>query len=229
MTVFQVALKRNFRDKTNLLFLTLFPIAAIFLPTAEWLSVYPAGYQYFGILLLFVGIRLTAPMLEDRRKGVIKRLAAAPMTHLQYLWQNLLAYAVIMIGQCILVVAGGAWFGHTLYHPMKLFILYVLFSFTALAMALAWNSIYRSSESSFLAYMSLIVLMGVLGGMIMPLDMLPALLQRAAVLFPTYWLYEGMLDIALDGLSTVKFVLACGMMGLYTLFFLVIGSLRRLN
>ncbi|WP_238554496.1 hypothetical protein [Geomicrobium sp. JCM 19038] len=75
MTIFRFALKRILRDKTNVLFLTLFPITAIFLPLAQegW-PLLPLGYQYFGVLLLFVSIRLTSIMIEDRQKGVVKRL-----------------------------------------------------------------------------------------------------------------------------------------------------------
>lgn len=228
MTIFKYAFKRTFRDKTNLIFLTLFPIGAIFLPAQEYWPLLPFGYQYFGVLILFVSIRLTGIMLEDRQKGVVKRLAAAPITHFYYLWQNLLAFAIIIIAQCIIVVIGGVLYGHELYEPLNLLILYIVFSLTAIALSLAWNSLYRSKGSSFLVFMAVIILMALLGGTFFPTDMLPDTLENIAVIFPTYWLAEGIEWIVL-GNDSADFLLINGVLLLYTFLFLIIGSIRRIG
>ncbi|GAB3044464.1 ABC transporter permease [Virgibacillus ainsalahensis] len=228
MTIFHFALKRSFSNKTNIAFLMLFPVACIFFPEGEYWPFLPYGYQYFGILLLFVGIRLATIMLEDRSKGVVKRLAVAPVTHFQYLSQNLLAYVFILILQCIIVVYGGVLFGHELYQPGWLLLLYVSFSFTSLAIALAWISIYRNKDTSFLIYMSLIILVVLVSGIIVPLEMFPDLLKRIAVIFPTYWLVEG-LDWIVFGESVSEFLLINGVLWLYTIVFMIIGSVRKIN
>lgn len=228
MTIFKFALKRTFRDKTNLIFLTMFPVAAIFLPAQEYWPLLPLGYQFFGVLLLFVSIRLTGMMLDDRQKGVVKRLAAAPVTHFQYLWQNLLAFAVIMVAQCMVVIGGGILYGHDLYEPLLLLTLFILFSFTSIAFSLAWNSLYRSKESSFLIFMTIIILMALLGGIMVPVEMLPDTLEKLAVIFPTYWLAEGIEWIAL-GENVADFLLINGVLMLYTFLFLIVGSIRRIG
>ncbi|MFA9455294.1 ABC transporter permease [Halalkalibacter sp. AB-rgal2] len=230
MTIFFFVLKRNVRNLSNLLFLTVFPIAAIFLPNPPegWMW-FPVGYQYFGILILFVGIRLTSLMVEDRQKGVIKRLAVAPVSHFQYLWQNLLAYSLILVLQCIIVVAGGYLYGHELYQPMYVLVLFILFSFVSLSMALAWNSLYRSKESAFLVYMAAVMLMSLLGGLIVPVEMLPTFLQRLSMLLPVHWLAEGLGWIAIGDESISHFLFIGGIMVLYTFLFLVIGSMRRIH
>ncbi|WP_096188993.1 ABC transporter permease [Evansella halocellulosilytica] len=228
MTIFNFALKRSFRNKTNLIFLTMFPVAAIFLPLQEYWPLVPLGYQYFGILLLFVSIRLTGIMIEDHQKGVVKRLAAAPITHFHYLSQNLLAFAVITIAQSSIFIFGGVLYGHELYKPLSLLILYIVFSFSAIALCLAWNSLYRSKESSFLVFMSVIVLMALLGGMIVPSEILPESLEKIAVVFPTYWLSEG-IEWVVRGESITGFLLINGVLLLYTFLFLIVGSIRRIN
>lgn len=228
MTIFKFALKRSFRNKTNLIFLTMFPAAAIFLPAQQYWPLLPIGYQYFGVLILFVSIRLTGLMIEDRQKGVVKRLAVAPMTHFQYLWQNLLAFATITVVQCLIVIIGGVIYGHELYEPLLLLTLFIVFSFTAIALSLAWNSLYRSKESSFLVFMSIIVLMAMFGGMIIPIEMLPDILEKLAVIFPTYWLAEGIEWIVL-GEDTGHFLLSNGVLLLYTLLFLIVGSTRKIG
>lgn len=228
MTIFQFTLKRSFSNKTNIVLLMLFPIVFIFFPKGEYWPFLPYGYQYFGILILFVGIRLSSIILEDRSKGVVKRLAVAPITYFQYLSQNLLAYAIIVVVQCVIVVCGGLLYGHELYQPGWLLLLYVSFSFTSLAIALAWISIYRNKDTSFLIYMSLIILAILLGGLMIPLEIFPDLLTRIAIILPTYWLSKG-LDWIVFRADIVDFFLINGVLWLYTIIFMIIGSVRRMN
>lgn len=228
MTIFHFALKRSFSNKTNMIFLTLFPIACIFFPRGEDWPHLAYGYQYFGILLLFVGIRLASILLEDRANGVVKRLSVAPISHFQYLSQNLLAFAVILIVQCAIIVYGGNLWGHELYRPGMLLLLYMSFSFTALAMALSWISVYRNKDTAFLVYMSLIFLMVILGGLMMPIQIFPDVLQRMAVILPTYWLARG-LDWIVFGEHLVDFLLIQAVLWLYTIVFVMIGSGRNLH
>lgn len=228
MTIFRFALKRSFSNKTNLILLTLFPLACIFLPAGEQWPFLPYGYQYFGILLLFVSIRLATIMLEDRAKGVVKRLAVAPIHYRDYLVQNLLAYAIILIAQCLIVVYGGVLFGQQLYQPHWLLLLYISFSFAALAISLAWISIFRSKESSFLIFMSLIFIVVVLGGLLIPLQIFPDLLKRIALLFPTYWLTEGITWVV-HGTRLGDFLLINGVLWLYAIVFIIMGSTRKIH
>lgn len=228
MTFFLFALKRSFRNRTNIIVLMLFPIACIFFPEGEYWPHLPYGYQYFGILILFVGIRLTSIILEDRAKGVVKRLAVAPMSYFQYLSQNLLAYCVIVIIQCAIVVYGGVLLGHNLYQPNSLLLLYVSFSFASVATALAWVSMYRSKDTAFLVYISLIFVIVILGGIILPIEMFPELLKRIAVIFPTYWLVKG-LDWIVFGQDIVDFLLINGVLWLYAIVFVIIGSTRKID
>lgn len=228
MTVFRLTLKRSFSNKTNLILLTLFPIACILFPKGQYWPVLPYGYQYFGIVMLFISIRLTSIILEDRVKGVVKRLAVAPIRYGSYLCQNLLAYSVILVIQCAIVVYGGVLLGIELYQPNWLMLLYVSYSFTSLAAALAWISIFRSKEAAFLIYMSLVSLVSILGGLLMPLYMFPEALKRLAVLFPTYWLDRGINWVAAEE-PVVEFLLINGVLWLYTIIFLILGSTRKIH
>ncbi|WP_413377142.1 ABC transporter permease [Alkalihalobacillus sp. 1P02AB] len=228
MTIFQYALKRSFSNKTNMLFLMLAPVVCIFLPAAEHWPLFPFGYQYFGILIMFISMRLTSIILEDRTRGVVKRLAVAPITHFQYLSQNLLAYFIIMVIQSFIVVYGGLLYGQELYQPFLLFGLFLSFSLTALAFALAWISFFRSKETSFLIFISLISLLALMGGLLIPIEMMPDVLVKLAVLFPTYWLMEGLNWIVL-GENLSDFLLVNGMLLLYAVIFLILGSIRRIQ
>lgn len=228
MTIFRYALKRSFGNTTNLVFLSLFPLLSIFLPRNELWPILPYGYHYFGILLMFVGIRLTSILIEDRTSGMIKRLAVAPITHFSYLGQNLLAFACILVLQCTLMITGGVLYGQELGQPWMLFILYVSFAFTSLAMAVAWVTLYRSRDAAFLLYMTVIILLSLLGGLLFPVEMLPEPLRRFVMILPTFWLANGM-DQVVSGGESLDFWLVNIVLWLYTIIFLTIGSVRRIH
>src|SRR5690606_41704291 len=75
VTIFRFALKRSFSNKTNLVFLTLFPITCIFLPAENPRPFLPYGNQYYGMLILFFAIRLASIILEDIERGEGMRIA----------------------------------------------------------------------------------------------------------------------------------------------------------
>lgn len=228
MTVFRFAIRRSFGNKTNVVFLLLLPLVCVFFPQGEEWPYLPYGYQYFGIVLLFAGIRLTSILLEDRAKGVVKRLAVAPIRYSLYLSQHLLGYSVLLVMQCLIIVAGGVLVGHELYRPLWLLVLYISFGFTAIAIALAWISFCRSKDTAFLVYMSFLFLFVILGGLIIPLDIFPEPLKRIAVLFPTYWLAEGQHRVVF-GADVLDFVRIHAVLWLYTVIFLIIGSIKKIH
>lgn len=213
---------------TNFVILMLFPVVFIFLPSGGDWPFLPYGYQYFGILLLFVGIRLATMLLEDRKKGMIKKLSVAPVSHFQYLSQNLLAFVVVLIMQCMILVFGGLLAGHELYQPLWLLLLFITFSFTSMAMALGWSTFFSNKDTAFLTYMSLMFVMIILGGLMIPVQIFPDILQNIAYVFPTYWLAEGMEWIRFgDDISDI--LLYNGVLLLYAVIFLIIGSSKKLS
>ncbi|KMK77925.1 ABC transporter permease [Alkalihalobacillus pseudalcaliphilus] len=229
MTVFYYAFKRSIANKTNLFFLFLFPVILIFFPSAEYWPHLPYGYQYFGLFLMFISLKLTGLILEDRMRGVVKRLAVAPISHLRYLTQNLIAYFIILVIQCGILIGGGVLIGLELYQPFWLFILFVCFSLSAIGFSLMWISFFRSREMSMIIFVSVISLIAVLGGVMIPIELMPDVLQKVAIVFPTYWLAAG-LDWVVFGDQGVKDFLAInGMLILFTILFLIIGSARKLR
>lgn len=229
MTIFYYAFKRSIANKTNLVFLALFPIILIFFPTAEYWPHLPYGYQYFALFNLFISLKLTGLLLEDRMRGVVKRLAVAPITHFRYLTQNLCAYFIILAMQCILLIGGGVLVGHELYQPFWLFVLFISFSLSSIGFSLMWISFFRNREMSMITFVSVISLIAVLGGVIVPLELLPDILKKISIVLPTYWLAEGIDWVVFGSQGMMKFLAINGMLLLYTFLFLIIGSTRKLK
>ena len=195
MTIFKFALKRYFRQPSNIIFLLILPIILVFLPDLEWPPI-PMGFQYYGVLLLFIAARLTAIIIEDRTRKTTLRISVAPITHFQYLWQNLLAYSVLLIGvNGLVVLMGVLYHGENLVSPVLLFIVYTFFSVTAIGFSLALYAIIRNKEAALALLTGVIALISMLGGVFWPIQIMPVFIQRIAMLLPTYWYSEGIYEL----------------------------------
>lgn len=227
MTIFYFVFKRFFRKFSNVAMILILPIAAVFLPVGDFYPL-PMGFQYYGLLLFFIAARLAGIILEDRSNRTLLRIGVAPITHFQYLSQNLLAYSMLLILlNGVVVILGKLYHGETLMAPLWLFIIYSFFSLTAIGFCLAWYTLCRNKEAAFTLLSSIIILMGMIGGVMWPVEIMPAVLQRVAMFLPTYWLAEGVL-LAIMGKPARELLLPLGMMLLFSLSFLILGSKRRI-
>lgn len=227
MTFFRFALRRSVRGWPNRLLLFLFPLALVALPRGEY-TMLPIGFQYYALLAMFAASKLVHLVMEDRTNRILMRIAAAPVTHLQYLWQNLLAYALLLCVQSAAVVAiGRLVHGPLIVSPALLLAAFCLFSVTAIAFTLAWCSLFRSKETSITILFAVMLLMGMVGGTFWPVWMMPEWLSRLAMFLPTYWLNDA-LRIITSGEPAVNLLPPFGIMILFTTAFLIAGSQRRL-
>jgi ABC-2 type transport system permease protein len=225
MTIFKFTLKRYFRQPSNIIFLLILPIILVFLPNLVWPPI-PMGFQYYGVLLLFISTRLTGIILEDRTRKTTLRISVAPITHFQYLWQNLLAYSVLLMGVNLLVVSIGVLYhGENLISPVLLFVVYTFFSMSAIGFSLAYYAIIRNKEAALTLLTGIISLISMLGGVFWPIEIMPVFIQRLAMLLPTYWYSEGIVRVAFGG-SLGDISLPLIMMFMFTVLFLLLGSKR---
>lgn len=225
MTIFKFIFKRYFRQPSNIIFLLVLPIVLVFLPDLEWPPI-PMGFQYYGVLLLFIATRLTGIILDDRSRKTTLRISVAPITHFQYLWQNLLAYSVLLTGvNSLVVLIGVLYHGENLVSPVLLFIVYTFFSVTAIGFSLALYAIIRNKEAALALLTGVISLISMLGGVFWPIQIMPVFIQRLAMLLPTYWYAEGIVRIAYGG-SLGDIALPLVMMFMFTIGFLIFGSRR---
>jgi ABC-2 type transport system permease protein len=226
MIVFRLALLRTLRSPWLLILLFGLPLALPVIPSPPG-QVLPLGFRIYGLVLLFTAFLMIRTIVEDRENGVLLRMSAAPLSHLRYLVETLLAYALALLVQNALVVAMGLLVrGGDLVAPVLLFGAFAAFSCTAIAFCLAICSVLRLREAAYGTCSFLIIILSMLGGGYWPVELMPAALQRVAMVTPTYWLFSALQ--AAQEAATAKFALAVGIMVLFTLVLLVAGSKRRL-
>lgn len=228
MTIFKFVFKRFFGKRVNILLLLALPFLSVFLPIGNWLPI-PLGFQYYGILLLIIASKLCGIVMEDRANKTLLRLGVAPITHFQYLLENLLAYSLILTAvNLVFIITGIIVHGEALVSPLQLFFTYSIFSITAIGFSLAWYSLFRNKESAFSVLGGIIMLMTMLGGVMWPVEIMPEILQRLAMLLPTYWFAEAIITISFGG-TFRDLLLPYMMMILFSIAFLLLGSRSRIS
>lgn len=88
--------------------------------------------------------------------------------------------------------------------------------------------IFRNKEISMLIFMSIISIIALIGGVLIPIELLPELLQKIAIILPTFWLAWG-IDWIVFGGELKEFLLVNGMLILYMFLFLITGSAKKLH
>lgn len=230
MTILKYALLRAFRSPANILLLCAIPAGVVFLPDVEgqgWTL--PVGFHFYGMVVMFAAFLMVRSLVEDRLSGALMRIGAAPVSHLRYLAENLLAYGTLLLIQNALVVGLGVLVhGSRIPSPVLLFAAYFCFSLTSISFALAWCSLFSRRDVAYGTLSSLIMILSMLGGFYWPIEIMPEIMRRVAPVTPPFWMMEaaGALE---QGGPAWRFALSLAVMLLFTGAFLLVGSRRRIE
>jgi ABC-type multidrug transport system permease subunit len=165
-----------------------------------------------GFIVMFtLQVALTAGsvlLIAERRKGVLRRLAATPVCRASIVAGKLgsrVALAVIQVG--VAMMAGRYWFGVD-WGPNLWAVLLLLVAYTTLcsALAVAFASIARTESQALAAGVILTNLLAAVGGCWWPLEITPKWMQQAALLLPTGWAMDGLHKLISYGDSPASIV-----------------------
>jgi ABC-2 type transport system permease protein len=228
VTILRFALKRAFRSPANVLLLCVLPVGVVFLPAMEgW--VLPMGFLFYGQVIMYAAFLMVRAVMEDRLSGALTRVAAAPVSYLRYLAETLLAYGLLLVLESAMVVGLGVLVhGTRIPSPFLLFVAYACFSQTAIAFALAWSSLFGRRDVAYGTLAMGIILLSMLGGFYWPIEIMPKAMQRVAMVTPPYWMVEAARLLQQDA-PPARFVLCLGVMLLFAVAFLLVGSRRRME
>jgi ABC-2 type transport system permease protein len=154
-----------------------------------------------GLSVMQVGIFAAIPLVADREKLILKRLAATPLRRWQLVGSNVLMRLMIALTQAVIIVAVGAIVFHvTMTGPVALSIVFVVLgavAFLALGYVIAS---FASTEDSANGMTSVIQFpMMFLSGTFFPIDQMPAPLQAVARAIPLTYLSDALRQVMVGG------------------------------
>ncbi len=158
------------------------------------------NYQAPSNLVLFVFITSVAAsaatLIEARRLGVTRRMMSTP-TRLRTVLagETLGRFAVALIQAVIIVVAGRLIFGVDWGNPAGAALLILLFVLVSTSVAMLIATVFRTPEQVSAVGPPLGIALGMLGGCMWPLEIVPPLMRSFGHLFPHAWAMDAWIEL----------------------------------
>lgn len=223
---------KNLQDKGLIFWTLVLPI----LFTVLFISIFTANVDaadqatittsivpgYTVMFVFFIMISMGTSFLEDRDKGMIARLASTPLSPLQYVSGKWGAYSLVVVLQIVILQL----FGRIVYtipieQPFLMMIVAFALAFCATGLGIALSVLIRTNNMG-IAITQVVALGGaIIGGLWMPLDMMPDFMQKASRFTPQYWAHNGMME-AMKGTASYQDIF------ISTVILLIFGSLGLL-
>ena len=177
------------------------------------------------MMLLFSISGLAAGMLDEKDNGTLKRLLYSPINPNAILYGKMLTALVVSIVQ-LTVMFTFAWaaFGLDITKNISALIFMVLTTaFAVSGVGIFLASIARSRAQAQGMGTLVVLTMSAIGGSMVPTFVMPAIMQKIAVVSINYWGIQGFYDIFWRGLSAVE-ILPRGLILLGMGLFLILVS-----
>jgi ABC-2 type transport system permease protein len=179
----------------------------------------PTGFNYTAPanLVLFVFITSlagAASLIEARRLGVTRRLLATPTTAATILFGEALGrFAVALLQGLIIFTVGWLLFGVDWGDPPAALLLVVVFALVGTGVGMLLGSVLRNAEQATSIGPPVGIALGMLGGCMWPLAIVPEPMRLVGHLFPQAWAMDGFIaliakDAGLAGITRQLAVLA---------------------
>src|SRR5690625_1436846 len=164
---------------------------------------------YTVMFCLFILISMAVSFIEDANRGMVARLASTPLPPYAYLLGKWAPFIMIVLIQIIVLFTfGKIVYNIPLNQPFLLSILAFVLTLSITGMGLALSLLIRSGNMG-VAITQVVALGGaLLGGLWMPLEMMPNVFQKISKLTPQYWAHDAFQDAMVGTLNLSDFLLA---------------------
>jgi len=165
----------------------------------------PTGFNYTAPanLVLFVFITSlagAAGLIEARRLGVTRRMLATPTTASTILFGEALSrFAVALLQGMIIFLVGWLVFGVDWGDPPAALLLVVTFALVGTGVGMLLGSVLRSAEQATSIGPPVGIALGMLGGCMWPLAIVPQPMRVVGHLFPQAWAMDAFIALIAKG------------------------------
>ena len=203
-------LKLFFRRRDELFWVFAFPVFFIVLfgmiyGDQMWDEIRAIDYIMPGIVVMALMtsglINTTTGFVEDRAKGIYRRMSVTPIKKQYILGAQLLKqYLVILVQAAILIVIGILVFKIDIAGNWALFLLVLtLGALCFLAIGLALTALIKTAKSAMPMTMIVFFMFLFLGGVFFPMEIMPKGLSYVSNVLPSTHLNDAMRMIAIEG------------------------------
>ncbi len=170
--------------------------------------------------MFFIVIPLSTSVLAERSEGTLQRLALVNASRLSILLAKLPVYLLVTSGQATLMLAMGAWLvpalgGEALQIEglwLHLLPITLATGVAAVGIAMLIAVLASSSVQATTSGGAINLMLGALGGVMVPKQVMPDVLQAASHLSPMSWALEGYWDVILRQQSCIATLPECAVL-----------------
>ncbi len=154
-----------------------------------------------GLSIMQVGIFAAIPLVADREKLILKRLAATPLRRWQLVGSNVLMRLLIAMVQSVIIIGVGVMvFGVEITGPFALSLVFIVLGAVAfLALGYVVASFAKTEDSANGMTSVIQFPMMFLSGTFFPIDSMPDVLQTVARLIPLTYLSDALRQVMVGG------------------------------
>jgi len=165
------------------------------------------AWAIFG--MFFIVVTIAGQMIKEREEGSALRIALIPNSLRTVAAGKILFYVIVCTVQFILMLGIGLWIlpllglSH-LYlgtQPLALLPMVIAIAFAATSYGYFVGSVFKTANQALSFGAISIVILSALGGIWVPVDILPPLMQKIAVLSPLHWALDGINQLLLRHLG----------------------------
>ena len=149
------------------------------------------------MMLLFSIAGLATGILEEKEKGTLKRLLQSPIHPNTILWSKMLfAFFISVVQLSVMFIFAWAVFGLDITRHLVALILMILASgFAVSSVGILLASVAKTRQQAQSLGTLVILVMSAIGGSMIPLFVMPAIMKKIAVISINYWGIQGFYDI----------------------------------
>ncbi len=163
------------------------------------------AWALFG--MFFIAVPLAGALLRERQEGTLRRLLILPLSYRVLLAGKLSAYMSVCLLQFGLMLLAGRyvlpWFGTPVLevgaHPLAVLVLVVCAALAACGYGLMLGTLARSYEQASMFGAVSVVVGAALGGVMVPVYVMPEAMQVLSNISPLAWGLNGFVELFVRG------------------------------
>ncbi|MBC35894.1 MAG: hypothetical protein CL663_07645 [Bacteroidetes bacterium] len=166
------------------------------------------------LMLLFSVSAMAAVILEEKENGTLKRLLYSPITANDILYgKMLIAFFISLLQLTIMFVFAWLAFGLKLFvNPLALALVIIATAFAVSGFGMFLASISKTRQQAAGLSMLIILTMSAIGGSMVPLYIMPAIMKKIAIISVNYWGIQAFYDIFWRELPTIDILPKIGVL-----------------
>lgn len=173
--------------------------------------------------IFFIIIPLSINIVKEKNQGTFIRLRTNPVSYATILGSKIVAYLIVTLIQFLLMLLIGIYlFPHLELPPLIIngsyFLLFIVALFVGLAaigLGILLGTIANTPEQSAPFGATLVVILAAIGGVWIPVFIMPKIMQIIAKISPMNWGLNGFYDVILRGASWIDILPEISLLGLF--------------